>query len=174
MRLIDAESTRAALPFSWLIPALRERFISGCEVPLRHVHQVHPVQAGQGSTGELVTSLLMPSWQPEGRYGVKIVIIAPGNAAPCLPSMHSSYLLHDADTGVPLALIDGGLTHRHVYGWPHGGHRTSRRASTEPQANAAATDRNGRAAAAPFAPCSTLDRSFGSFAHGTSLIAAPV
>lgn len=42
MRSIDAEATRAVLPFSRPIPALRERFISGCEVPLRHVRQVLP------------------------------------------------------------------------------------------------------------------------------------
>ena len=107
MRWIDAETTRAALPFSRLIPALRERFISGCEVPLRHVHQVHQVQAAPGTGGEAVTSLLMPAWQPGGHYGVKIVNIAPGNAARGLPGLHSSYLLHDAATGVPLALIDG-------------------------------------------------------------------
>ena len=103
MRLIDPETTRAALPFSRLIPALRERLISGCEVPLRHVHQV---QAAPGSTSEPVTSLVMPAWQPGGHYGVKIVNIAPGNVARGLPGLHSSYLLHDAATGVPLALID--------------------------------------------------------------------
>ncbi|MDO9316171.1 MAG: ornithine cyclodeaminase family protein [Burkholderiaceae bacterium] len=107
MRWIDAETTRAALPFSRLIPALRERFISGCEVPLRHVHPIHQVQAAQGAGGEPVTSLLMPAWQTGGHYGVKIVNIAPGNAARGLPGLHSSYLLHDAATGVPLALIDG-------------------------------------------------------------------
>jgi ornithine cyclodeaminase/alanine dehydrogenase-like protein (mu-crystallin family) len=104
MHLIDAETTRAALPFARLIPALRERFICGCEVPLRHVHQV---QAAQGTSGQPVTSLLMPAWQPGGHYGVKIVNIAPGNAARGLPGLHSSYLLHDAATGVPLALLDG-------------------------------------------------------------------
>ena len=101
MRLIDAQTTCAALPFDRLIPALREMFIAGCEVPRRHVHELQPGDP-QG-----VTSLLMPAWQPSGCYGVKIVNIAPGNAARGLPGLHSSYLLHDASTGVPLALIDG-------------------------------------------------------------------
>ena len=38
MRFITAAETRAALPFSRLIPALEAMFRSGCEVPLRHTH----------------------------------------------------------------------------------------------------------------------------------------
>ena len=101
MRLIDAAATRAALPFARLVPALRERFAAGCEVPQRQVLEL-------GAPGaDAVTSLVMPAWVPGQRYGVKIVNIAPGNAARGLPALHSSYLLHDATTGVPLALIDG-------------------------------------------------------------------
>lgn len=96
LRLMDAAATRAALPFARLIPALRELFAEGCEVPRRHVHELPGV-----------TSLLMPAWQPGGFYGVKIVNVAPGNAARGLPGLHASYLLHDAATGAPLALIDG-------------------------------------------------------------------
>jgi ornithine cyclodeaminase len=61
--------------------------------------------------GEAVTSLLMPAWafavDGRGRYGVKIINVAPGNRARGLPGLHGSYLLHDAATGVPLALLDG-------------------------------------------------------------------
>ena len=35
-----AAATRAALPFARLIPALREQFVAGCEVPARHVHRI--------------------------------------------------------------------------------------------------------------------------------------
>ena len=40
----------------------------------------------------------MPAWsRPEpATYGVKIVNIAPGNAARGLPGLHASYLLFDA------------------------------------------------------------------------------
>ena len=96
LRLLDAAATRAALPFARLIPALRDLFAEGCEVPPRHVHQLPGV-----------TSLLMPAWQPGGFYGVKVVNVAPGNAARGLPALHASYVLHDAQTGEPLALIDG-------------------------------------------------------------------
>ena len=108
MRLIDAAATQAALPFDRLIPALRAMFASGAQVPLRHSHVL---QAGSAGAVDEVTSLLMPAWTSPGPgaayYGVKIVNIAPGNAALGLPGLHASYLLHDAATGVPLALIDG-------------------------------------------------------------------
>src|SRR6218665_1085505 len=97
MKHFDADTTRAALGFAPLIAALERMFLDGCEVPLRHNHAV----------GTDLTTLLMPAGQP-GRYlGVKIVNIAPGNAARGLPGLFSTYQLFDAQTGVPLALIDG-------------------------------------------------------------------
>lgn len=101
MRIFDADATRAALPFDALVPALRERFAAGCEVPPRQALAL-PDPAG----GEL-TSLLMPAWVPGQAYGVKVVNVAPGNAARGLPGVHAAYLLMDAATGVPLALMDG-------------------------------------------------------------------
>ncbi|HEY5324232.1 MAG TPA: ornithine cyclodeaminase family protein [Caldimonas sp.] len=97
MRILDAAATGAALPFQALIPALRALFAAGCVVPPRHAHEI----------GGAVTSLVMPAWTPGGHYGVKIVNVAAGNVERGLPALHASYLLHDARTGVPLALIDG-------------------------------------------------------------------
>ena len=100
MQVFSAEETRERLPFDRLIAALRMLFARGCDAPRRHTHEIaHP-------DGTVVTSLLMPAWTG-GRYGVKIVNIAPGNAARGLPALHSTYLLHDATTGAPLALLDG-------------------------------------------------------------------
>lgn len=97
MRILNAEATREALPFDRLIPALREAFAAGAEVPERHHHAL------PGGT-----LLLMPAWQ--GAYlGVKIVTVHPGNAARGLPAVHAQYLLSDAETGRPLALMDGGV-----------------------------------------------------------------
>jgi ornithine cyclodeaminase/alanine dehydrogenase-like protein (mu-crystallin family) len=99
LRLVDAAATREALPFDALVAALRGAFADagGITVPARHVHTL----AGHGTT-----SLLMPAWDG-AHYGVKVVNVAPNNAARGLPGVHGSYLLHDAATGVPLALIDG-------------------------------------------------------------------
>jgi len=97
MLIVDAERARQALPFPALLQALAAMFRQPCEVPQRHVH--HP--------GEALTTLLMPAWT-SGRYlGVKIVNIGRDNAKRGLPGLHSTYQLFDAESGVPLALIDG-------------------------------------------------------------------
>ncbi len=101
MQIFDSDATRQALPFERLIPALREMFANGCEVPPRHVHQL----AAPGGGG--FTSLIMPAWVTGRYYGVKTINIAPGNAALGLPGLHATYLLFDANTGVPWALMDG-------------------------------------------------------------------
>jgi ornithine cyclodeaminase/alanine dehydrogenase-like protein (mu-crystallin family) len=101
MRIFDAAATRHALPFDALIPALRDLFAAGCVVPPRQVHEI------AAPSGEGVTSLVMPAWIPGRYYGLKVVNVAPGNASRGLPALHASYLLHDAATGAPLALIDG-------------------------------------------------------------------
>jgi len=101
MKLFDIDATREALTFDALIPALRDMFIEGCHVPLRHSHKI----AVEG--GEEGTVLIMPAWR-EARYlGIKTVNIYAGNAARGLPGLHSTYMLYDANTGKPLAQIDG-------------------------------------------------------------------
>jgi len=98
--IIDAARTRASLPFDRLIPALRDAYSSGADVPLRHHHFIP--QPG----GETATVLIMPAWQ-QAFLGIKIVTIFPGNGAKGLPGLYSSYLLCDGDTGRHLALLDG-------------------------------------------------------------------
>ena len=102
MRILDAAQTAAALPFERLIPALRETFVSGAEVPLRHRHDM---AQPDGTTAAL---LLMPAWRTGGFLGVKVVSVFPGNGARGRPAVASSYLLCDGETGQHLALIDGG------------------------------------------------------------------
>lgn len=101
MKTFDAEATRAALPFERLVPALRAQFAAGCTVPPRHVHEL-------AAGGETMTSLIMPAWTAR-HYGIKTVNIAPGNAARALPALHAAYLLFDAPSGAPLALMDGAV-----------------------------------------------------------------
>jgi len=101
MITIDETATRDCLPFNVLIPTLRTQFIRGCQVPLRHAHSID-VQGGSAAT-----MLMMPAWVQGGRLGVKVVNIFPDNGTRSLPGLHSIYMLFDASTGVPLALIDG-------------------------------------------------------------------
>jgi ornithine cyclodeaminase len=102
VQFFDAEQTRAGLPFGPLIEALRRQFAAGCEVPLRHSHVI------AGADGQPAgTVLLMPAWRPGGRLGLKTVNIFPGNAVLGKPGLHSVYTLFDANTGEPLAQLDG-------------------------------------------------------------------
>ncbi|WP_027800685.1 bifunctional Delta(1)-pyrroline-2-carboxylate/Delta(1)-piperideine-2-carboxylate reductase [Paraburkholderia dilworthii] len=101
MKIHDAPTTRRALPFDKLIAALEAMFSSGCEVPLRHTHQIDVAQQAPG------TVLIMPAWQSGGFLGIKTVNIFAGNASRGLPGLFSTYVLYDANTGEPLAQIDG-------------------------------------------------------------------
>ncbi|MCW3475308.1 ornithine cyclodeaminase family protein, partial [Rhodovastum sp. RN2-1] len=95
---IDQAHTRASLTFDRLIPALRDAFIAGAEVPLRHRHILEEAHG---------TLLLMPAWQGRRAMGVKIVTVYPENGKLGLNSVFSTYLLCDGATGQHLALIDG-------------------------------------------------------------------
>jgi ornithine cyclodeaminase len=99
--VIGAAETRDALPFDALIPALKTAFAAGATVPERHHHHI-PHPEGDG------VLLLMPAWGG-GLLGTKIATIHPGNNARGLPSVHSTYLLANAVTGAPLALLDGNV-----------------------------------------------------------------
>ncbi|SPU49814.1 ornithine cyclodeaminase family protein [Bordetella trematum] len=102
MKFIDTENTRRALAFERLIPALKEMFVAGCEVPLRHTHTLHPPGAPSPRT-----VLIMPAWQPDRYLGIKTVNIFPENGQRGLPGLYSTYLLYDGASGEPLAQIDG-------------------------------------------------------------------
>lgn len=102
MLQIDSPTTRAALAFERLIPALKDMFAEGCTVPQRHVHTV---ESGGHETGKI---LIMPAWSERlGYLGFKTVTIFPDNSAQGLPGLHSTYMLHSLATGQPLAQIDG-------------------------------------------------------------------
>lgn len=101
MLILNGEQTATALPFDRLIPALRDAFISGATVPLRHRHDM---PQPDGTTAAL---LAMPAWRAHGLFGVKVVSVFPNNGARGLPAVSASYLLCNGETGEHLALIDG-------------------------------------------------------------------
>ena len=96
MKYFSKEQLETLLPYADLIEALKKGFQEGGEVPLRHVHMV-----GDNSL------LLMPSWQQDGMLGLKMTMVCPDNPAQDLESIQSTYILSDAVTGVPKAIMDG-------------------------------------------------------------------
>ncbi|MEH6835739.1 ornithine cyclodeaminase family protein [Falsihalocynthiibacter arcticus] len=101
LRVMDADETRAALPWSGLIDGLEVMFKVGCEMPLRHHHAVAVPNEDAG------TLLLMPAWTPGAYIGVKMVTVIPGNSARGLPAISGAYLLSSGATGALLAVLDG-------------------------------------------------------------------
>jgi ornithine cyclodeaminase len=98
---ISAEQIHASLDYPALIEALRDMFRDGCEMPVRHHHQVEVPGAPEA------TLLLMPAWQTGREIGVKVVTAFPGNGSKDLPAIMGQYLLLDGETGTPRALLDG-------------------------------------------------------------------
>ncbi len=94
----SADQVHAALAYERLIPALRDAFRQGCTAPLRHVHDV---------TGAGDRLLLMPAWRRGKDLGVKLVTVYPRNRSRGLATVSALYVLLDAATGHPRALIDG-------------------------------------------------------------------
>lgn len=94
---IDAAQVRRSLPYPALIEALRDTFREPVMAPQRHVHALPG----------FASLLLMPAWQPDQHIGVKLVTVMPDNRKHSLPTVHALYVLMDAATGAPLALMDG-------------------------------------------------------------------
>ena len=101
MLSLDSRAVATALPYAALIDALGVAFAGGFTTPVRAHHSV-PVPQHNSAT-----LLLMPAWQDGVALGVKIATVFPDNAKRGLASVHASYLLLDAETDAPLAIMDG-------------------------------------------------------------------
>ncbi|MGJ3701657.1 ornithine cyclodeaminase family protein [Variovorax sp. AFSI2.2] len=101
MKHFDETATREPLAFARLVPALRAAFAAEAHVPPRHVHSIETAGGDKG------TVLIMPAWSDAGFLGIKTINVFPGNSARGLPGLHATYVLYDARTGVPLAMMDG-------------------------------------------------------------------
>jgi alanine dehydrogenase len=100
--VIGAEEVRQLLDIPSTIEAIRALLRGPAEAPARHHHAI---QNGPGAPPTVL--LLMPAWAAGGQLGIKIATVAPGNAALGLPTVIATYLLQDAATGRPLAIMDG-------------------------------------------------------------------
>jgi len=98
---LNATQVQDALPWSALIPALKEIFTRDVCSPVRHHHTLEVAQAPNA------TLLLMPAWLENEYLGVKQVNVFPGNNALNIPGLSSHYMLSCGKTGQPLAQLDG-------------------------------------------------------------------
>ena len=97
MRFYDAAAV-AGLGYARAVAAVRDALRSGLD-PAADPARV-PVELARGQF------LLMPA-ESAAAAGVKVVSVAPGNPARGLPRIAAVYLLFDADTLAPTAVLDG-------------------------------------------------------------------
>ncbi|MFG2138418.1 ornithine cyclodeaminase family protein [Streptomyces sp. NPDC048650] len=97
-RIISETGLLSALPMAAAIDALRAALRAGTDPESDPPRTIVPVEHGQ--------LLLMPAHR--NRYaGVKIATVAPDNPGAGLPRVQGQYLLFDAPTLTPVALLDG-------------------------------------------------------------------
>ncbi len=105
--VLNAIQVRQALPMDQCIHAMKRAFAAfssgNAQVPLRTRLPIPPHEA---------VSLVMPAYvqaQDGESLAVKVVSLHPRNVARGLPLIHAAVLVLEADTGRPVALLQGGM-----------------------------------------------------------------
>ena len=101
MQFFDAAAIRARLTLPRLLEAFDEALRAEIQVPLRVNHGIEVPSLPDASL------LLMPAWRTGRHIGVKLVTVFPGNATRGERSVAAVYVLFDANSGVPIATLDG-------------------------------------------------------------------
>lgn len=101
MELLGAARVRDLIDPCALVEALRDAFAhpDATTVPERGHYRIDDDLGA--------TLLVMPAWTKGDLIGVKVVGHYPRNSERGLAAIHGSYLLADATTGVPVAVLDG-------------------------------------------------------------------
>jgi ornithine cyclodeaminase len=102
MLWLDAETVRRCGAFSSLVPAIQAMNRDGTDRIDRMLIS-QPTQAGQNDW------LMLPAWQFDRCFGIKIANVFPGNPARNLASVQGAYLLFDGQTGETLCGMDGAM-----------------------------------------------------------------
>lgn len=100
---LDAAALAARLDRTSLVDALDAAFRQPYVAPERMRCEVEGARPGARSG----TLLVMPAWRVGGSLGVKVATVFPDNAQLGLPAVAATYLLLEAATGQPRALLDG-------------------------------------------------------------------
>jgi ornithine cyclodeaminase len=103
MLQLDASALATRLDREALIDALDAAFRGSAVVPVRQQYTIEPNEAGARGG----TLLVMPAWRAGASLGIKLVTVYPDNAKKGLPAVAATYVLLDASTGIPRALLDG-------------------------------------------------------------------
>lgn len=103
LRFVDAETVARTLPFAELVEALHKAFAA---TDLAAPPRMHYGLDGLAPGNPVLLS--MPAWSRRLGLGTKLVTVYPGNHKLGLPSIHGVYVLMDAATGRPEAVLDAG------------------------------------------------------------------
>ncbi|MGH3976553.1 MAG: ornithine cyclodeaminase family protein [Pseudonocardiaceae bacterium] len=98
LEVITAEQVTAALTMNAAKDALETALRGGLDPDAGAARNTVPTSAGH--------FLLMP-WEFDKYCGIKVATVAPDNPKDGLPRINGSYLLFDAHTLIPVAMIDG-------------------------------------------------------------------
>lgn len=100
LRILSANEVQRALPMAAAVEAMRGAFQA-----LHKGNVVMPVRVGVNSHQGV--TLLMPAFDGGRGLGQKAVSVYGNNPTQGLPTIHALVTLFDAETGVPLALLEG-------------------------------------------------------------------
>lgn len=102
---IGSEFVAEHLHYAALIGALREAFRAKQIVcPPKAIHNYR-----SGISDVDNTMLIMPAWDNQDYYGIKLISATPSNRNKDIPYLNGMYILFDAHTGIPAARMDAKL-----------------------------------------------------------------
>ena len=106
MLWLDAETVRRCGSFKALVPAIQAINRDGTDrIDRMLISQPTPKSTGAGQNDWL----MLPAWQFDRCFGIKIANVFPGNATRNLASVQGAYLLFDGQTGETLCGMDGAM-----------------------------------------------------------------
>lgn len=103
MLWLDAEAVLHFGDFRRLVPAIQEMNRRGTDRVERMLLSQPRQEGGQNDW------VMLPAWQYDTCFGIKIANVFPGNAAKNLASVQGAYLLFDGMTGETLCGLDGAM-----------------------------------------------------------------
>jgi ornithine cyclodeaminase len=101
MLWLDAEAVRHFGDIRGLVPAIQEMNRQGTDRVERMLLSQPLEEGGQNDW------LMLPAWQYDTCFGIKVATVFPGNATRNLASVQGAYLLFDGRTGETLCGLDG-------------------------------------------------------------------